>query len=169
MSFSEPSPFAASRSQLALPNTVTDRLREFLAALIDDIEGPAITAGADTWWSDIAEGLAPAASAPSNLLVVNRLRSIAPFDRATTSWLHDGLGTAGRLFFVEATRHHPERLRATRFTPFDATGTLWAAGLSVIDVHRPVVESGDGGWEFAIGRARVTPVRKLTNEAEKGS
>ncbi len=60
------------------------------------------------------------------------------------------LAADGQLYFVSITA-------AKRRQSFSATGYLWASGLSVIDVERPLIPTEGEVVELAQGVARWTP------------
>jgi len=151
----------ASLPQLAMPSAVTDAIRPYLRNLIDQIDGPTAAIATDAWWSDLLPADAATIHCSTDLtagmtvLCVNRLRGLLPVD-----WLS---AAGASVIYAEAAQHHARHFARPRFGPLDVTGTLWTAGLSTIDVHRPVIDAVDGRWELAIGRARPTP-RQLIPE-----
>jgi len=137
-----------------MPTTVTDAIRPYLRNLLDQVDGPIVALATDSWWSDLLPSdvaiLGDAELATGTTVVsVNRLRGMLPFD---------GLAASGAsLVFAEPANHRPRPLGRPRFAAVDITGELWAAGLSTVDIHRPVIDCADGRWELTIGRARPTP------------
>lgn len=145
--------------QLALPSTVTDAMRPYIRNLLDQVEGPLVTAGTDEWWVDLLPADVVLIDTDADLIdgatvvSVNRLRGLLPL-----SWI---AASGASIVYAEAAAHHPRPLTRARFSSIDVTGVLWAAGLSTVDVHRPMIDCPDGKWELAIGRARPTPPQIL--------
>lgn len=113
------------------------------------IEQPAVALRFDEWWVGLAPEVelredADAGVVPTTIVSVDAMRNVA----SPTA----PLAADGRLLFVEV-------VEAPGVQHFDVSGYLWNCGLSVIDVVRPVIATADGGWEFAVGIARHTPIQ----------
>jgi|GEM_PF-2063115 len=137
-----------------MPTTVTAAIRPYLRNLLDQVDGPIVAVATDQWWADLLpDDVAMLGDSElttgTTVVSVNRLRGLLPLD-----WL---AGSGASLIYAEPASHHPRPLARPRFDAVDITGELWAAGLSSVDIHRPVIACADGRWELAIGRARPTP------------
>lgn len=110
------------------------------------------------WWSGLVDAQeidVLDASSPDRfggLVLVDQLREQQ--NRAFAAVL--ALEPEDRIVFSEVDRIEGPRLTGA-LADFDATGTLWANGISVIDVDREPIRTDAGVWHIVTGVARRTP------------
>jgi len=143
---------------MGFPDAVRDARRTLLGMHLDRLTGAMVTPELAWWWTDIAADhdvalinpVEHSVSDASVVVVVDQFRH----NRASLLKQAHGLGPAGRIAFSEIAAFDGRR---NAVAEFDVTSSLWAAGLTVIDVDRVPVSTPAGTWHLVGGIARVTP------------
>lgn len=132
-----------------------DEVRQHVAVLSDQWAEPIATLAPIPWLHNELGDLA--FRTPSSDLE-ERWESLLAIDAIQqTKSPFSTLTAGGRIYFVSITEA-PHRVR------FSVTEFLWASGFSVIEVSRPIVAVDGGIAELAVGIARRTPTRFVSQD-----